>query len=67
MYILLLFVQIIETKDYSTFESNRIRITNLYKNRLLTRPTSRNRTRTIVAIGLGIIEITGIDPQAQVC
>jgi len=58
----------IESKTYiTTFESNRIHIRNMYRNRLLIRPTSRNQSRTVVGVGLGIIEVTGIDPQAQVC
>ncbi|CAF4045272.1 unnamed protein product, partial [Rotaria sordida] len=56
----------IYAKDYSAAELNRLRITKLYRNHLLISPTMKNTTQTIVAIGLGIIEIEGIDPQQQV-
>ena len=54
-------------KNYSTVELNRLRITKLYRNHILTRPFMKNSTQTTVAIGLGIIEVSGIDPQQQVC
>jgi hypothetical protein len=53
-------------KNHSAIELNRIRITKRYRNHLLTRPSMENSTQTIVAIGLGIIEVAGIDPQKQV-
>ncbi len=54
-------------KNYNAVESNRERLKNLYRNHVLTRPTMKNASRTTVAIGLGIIEVAGIDPQKQVC
>ena len=57
----------IYAKDYSSGELNRMRIKELYRHHLLTRPSSAiNTSRTVVAIGLGIIEVAGIDPQKQV-
>lgn len=54
-------------KNYNAVELNRLRLKNLYRNHVLIRPAVRNQTRTTVALGLGIIEISGIDPQKQVC
>ncbi|CAF4171600.1 unnamed protein product, partial [Rotaria sp. Silwood2] len=58
-------MMIIYAKDYSAAELHRLRITKLYRNHLLIRSSMQNITQTIVAIGLGIIEIEGIDPQQQ--
>jgi uncharacterized membrane protein len=65
-FILYLEMMTIYTKDYSAVELNRLRISKLYRNNLLIRPTTKNVSQTIVAIGLGIIEVAGIDPQTQV-
>jgi len=54
-------------KNYSAVESTRLRIKKLYRNHVLTRPSTQNISRTTVAIGLGIIEVAGLDPQKQVC
>jgi hypothetical protein len=56
----------IYAKNYSAVEANRLRIKALYQNNLLTRPLMKNINQTIVAIGLGIIEVAGIDPRTQV-
>ncbi|CAF1281097.1 unnamed protein product [Rotaria sordida] len=53
-------------KNYSAVQLNRIRITKLYRNHILTRPLMNNLSQTTVAVGLGIIEVAGIDPQKQV-
>ena len=53
-------------KTYSAVELNRLSITKLYRNHILTRPSMNNASLTTVAIGLGIIEVAGIDPQKQV-
>ncbi|CAF0785148.1 unnamed protein product [Adineta steineri] len=53
-------------KKYNAVESTRNRIVKLYQDRVLTRPSVKNVTRTAVAIGLGIIEVAGLDPQKQV-
>jgi len=53
-------------KNYSEVELNRLRLTKLYRNHILTRPSTKNLSQTTVAIGLGIIEVSGIDPQKQV-
>jgi hypothetical protein len=53
-------------KNYSAVELNRLRLTKLYRNHILTRPSLNNVSPTTVAIGLGIIEVSGIDPQKQV-
>jgi hypothetical protein len=53
-------------KNYSALEANRLRIKTLYETNLLTRPSMQNTKHTIVAIGLGIIEVAGIDPRTQV-
>jgi len=69
MYVVILQLEMIilmYAKDYSPVELNRIRIVKLYRNSLLTRPSTKNVSQTIVAIGLGIIEVAGIDPQKQV-
>ena len=42
------------------------RITELYEKHILTRPTIKNVSVTSVALGLGIIEVAGIDAQKQV-
>jgi hypothetical protein len=57
---------VISTKNYSAIELNRIRITQLYRDYILIRPSMRNASQTVVAVGLGIIEVAGIDPQKQV-
>jgi hypothetical protein len=57
----------INGKMHTAVELNRLRMTKLYRNHILTRPSMKNATRTTVAIGLGIIEVAGIDPQKQVC
>lgn len=68
MFILQLEILIeISGKDYNAIELNRLRITQFYRNHLLTRPSTKNSTQTVVAVGLGIIEVQGIDPQEQVC
>lgn len=54
-------------RNYSASEANRLRIMRLYRDRLLIRPTVANLNQTIVAVGLGIIEVAGIDPKTQVC
>ena len=56
----------IDAKSYNAVELNRLRITKLYRNHILTRPTAKNLSQTTVAIGLGIIEVSGIDPHKQV-
>jgi hypothetical protein len=48
-------IVMISAKEYTAIELNRIRIRNLYRNNLLTRPSTKSN-QTIVAIGLGIIE-----------
>lgn len=53
-------------KTYSAVELNRLSLTKLYRNHILTRPSMNNASLTTVAIGLGIIEVAGIDPQKQV-
>jgi len=53
-------------KNYSEVELNRLRLTKLYRNHILTRPSMNNISLTTVAVGLGIIEVSGIDPQKQV-
>ena len=54
-------------KNYSAVELNRLRLTKLYRNHILIRPLTKNVSYTTVAVGLGIIEVAGIDPQKQVC
>lgn len=56
----------IDAKNYSAVELNRLRISKLYRSNLLIRPTTKNVSQTIVAIGLGIIEVAGINPHTQV-
>ena len=53
-------------KNYSAVEATRLRIKTLYEANLLTRPSMENTKHTIVALGLGIIEVAGIDPRTQV-
>lgn len=53
-------------KNYSAVEVNRKRITELYEKHILTRPTTKNVSQTAVALGLGIIEVAGLDAQKQV-
>lgn len=67
IYALVLFWKIlmISCKGNTALETNRLRIKNLYRNNLLTRPSTTNN-HTIVAVGLGIIEVAGIDPRSQV-
>jgi len=62
----MMMMMMIYAKDYSASELNRLRISKLYRSHLLTRPSTKNFSQTIVAIGLGIIEVAGIDPQTQV-
>ncbi|CAF0841696.1 unnamed protein product [Adineta steineri] len=57
---------IIYAKDYSPVEMNRIRIKKLYSDHLLIRPSTKNVSQTVIALGLGIMEVVGIDPQKQV-
>ena len=64
--LLLATITAVTSKNYSAVELNRLRITRRYENHLLTRPSMRNSSQTVVAIGLGIIEVAGIDPQKQV-
>ncbi len=52
---------------HNAVESNRMRLKNLYRNHILIRPLIKNISQTTVALGLGIIEVAGIDPQKQVC
>ena len=59
-------LMLVSTKTYSPVELNRLNLTMMYRNDLLTRPPMKNSTQSIVAIGLGIIEVAGIDPQKQV-
>lgn len=59
-------LMLVSTKTYSPVELNRLNLTMMYRNDLLTRPPLKNSTQSIVAIGLGIIEVAGIDPQKQV-
>lgn len=68
LYILILQFEFSMTygKEYSAYELNRLRITKLYRNHMLTRASTSNTNYTVVAIGLGIIEVEGIDPQKQV-
>lgn len=54
-------------RKYSVIEENRNRIARLYEDHVLTRPSTKNSSQTTVAIGLGIIEVAGLDPQKQVC
>jgi hypothetical protein len=65
-YILYLEMMMIYAKNYSAGELNRKRISELYRTNLLTRPSTKNVRQTIVAIGLGIIEVAGINPHTQV-
>ncbi|CAF2445513.1 unnamed protein product [Rotaria sp. Silwood2] len=53
-------------KNHSAVQKNRIRITDLYRQHILTRPLMTNLSQTTVAVGLGILEVAGIDPQKQV-
>ena len=57
----------IYAKNTNAVDLNRLRLKNLYRNQILIRPVMNNHTRTTVALGLGIIEVAGIDPQKQVC
>lgn len=57
----------IQSKGYSPVQLNRLRITQIYRDHILTRPSKENGSLTTVAVGLGIIEVSGIDPQKQVC
>ncbi len=68
-FILLMIITLLITtyaKNYSEVELNRLRLTKLYRNHILTRPSMNNISLTTVAVGLGIIEVSGIDPQKQV-
>ena len=67
IYILVLSwkILIISGRVNTAIELNRLRIKSLYRNNLLTRPSTKSN-HTIVAIGLGIIEVAGIDPRSQV-
>ena len=53
-------------KDLTLTEKNRIRIKTLYEDHLLIRPSTNNVSPTVVAIGVAIMEVIGIDPQKQV-
>ncbi|CAF1055257.1 unnamed protein product [Adineta ricciae] len=53
-------------KDHTLAEKNRIRIKTLYEDHLLIRPSTNNTSPTVVAIGVAIMEVIGIDPQKQV-
>lgn len=64
---LIMSTMIIDAKNYNAVELNRIHLKNLYRNQILTRPITNNQSQTIVGLGLGIIEVSGIDPQKQVC
>ena len=67
--LVMLIILLTETyaKNYNAVELNRLRLKNLYRNHVLIRPSMKNHTRTTVALGLGVIEVAGIDPQKQVC
>jgi len=56
----------IEAKTYSAVELNRKNLTDHYRSHILTRPLMKNLSHIAIAIGLGIIEVSGIDPQKQV-
>ncbi|CAF0952561.1 unnamed protein product [Rotaria sp. Silwood1] len=62
----IIMIMMIYAKNYSASELNRLRITKRYRNHLLIRSSMKNITQTIVSIGLGIIEIEGINPHQQV-
>ncbi|CAF1196975.1 unnamed protein product [Adineta ricciae] len=53
-------------KDHTLAEKNRLRIKSLYEDHLLIRPSTNNASPTVVAIGVAIMEVIGIDPQKQV-
>ena len=53
-------------KAHTPAEKNRMRIKQLYKDYLLIRPSTNKAQPTVVAVGLGIMEVIGIDPQKQV-
>lgn len=55
-----------DAKTYSAVELNRKNLTDLYRTHVLTRPLMKNFSHITIAIGLGIIEVSGIDPQRQV-
>lgn len=54
-----------DAKTYSAVELNRKNLTDLYRTHVLTRPLMKNFSHITIAIGLGIIEVSGIDPQRQ--
>lgn len=56
----------IYAKNSNPLELNRLRIKKLYSNYIFIRPPMKNVDITTVAVGLGIIEVSGIDPQKQV-
>jgi hypothetical protein len=66
LIIMMIITTIVHGKNYSAIELNRLRITTLYQSHILTRPSTQNVSQTTVAIGIGILEIAGIDPQKQV-
>jgi hypothetical protein len=67
LYVVMTILMTTYGKKYNAVEKNRLRITKLYRNHILTRPSLKNVSQiTTVAIGLGIIEVAGIDPQKQV-
>jgi hypothetical protein len=53
-------------KNYSAVELNRVRLVRLYRTHNLTRPLMKNASLTTVFVGLGILEVAGIDPKKQV-
>ncbi|UJR08833.1 hypothetical protein I4U23_013087 [Adineta vaga] len=53
-------------KHHTLAEKNRLRIKTLYKDNLVIRPSANHTRPTVVAIGLGIMEVIGIDPKQQV-
>ncbi|CAF3355300.1 unnamed protein product [Rotaria socialis] len=68
-FILLVLINVSGTKqakNYSAILLNRLEITERYVHDMLTRPSMKNSSHTIVAVGLGVIEVAGIDPQKQV-
>lgn len=66
LFVLMTLATMTDGKKYSAVEQNRNRIARLYANNILTRPSTQNNSQTIVAIGLGIIEVAGLDAQKQV-
>lgn len=56
----------IYAKNSNSLELNRLRVKKPYPNYIFIRPPIKNVSITTVAVGLGIIEVSGIDPQKQV-